>query len=358
MISLVSYSASSKCIPQHKVSRLHKAFIITPIVLQILASTAALALFLMGVGVVPASALLGVNVLAEGLFIGYLIYLRKKAGGASKSTPIEQKPTVEDKKSATVEELSEEFKKLLDSEEDSQDLGCDRIYGCIPTKKARIFLGETPTNGALVWGEHVLIQGPKKAEEASLMWGVVAQQNVKAIVRLVPDTASETQDVKGACIPYTPQVGTPINHGLDLSISQTAVVNAMQVIEKVTSFQYTLQQNAKTRDVFVFYFDGWEDKQALPEKEFPRLIKTFEALDALNGPIMIHCNAGVGRSGTFLACYKIYQLHKQNSKESIDLIKFVEDLRCYRCKAVENTRQFKMIVAFDDYLKKQSLINS
>ena len=65
------------------------------------------------------------------------------------------------------------------------------------------------------------------------------------------------------------------------------------------------------------------------------------------GPPIIHCSAGVGRTGTFIACSLIK--HLRLSKKEIDIPQIVLDLRKCRSGMVQTDEQYAFIYKFNDY---------
>jgi len=61
-------------------------------------------------------------------------------------------------------------------------------------------------------------------------------------------------------------------------------------------------------------------------------------------PIVIHCSAGIGRAGTFLAIHSMRQ-KALTSHETIDVMKTVLELRRQRMGAVQSGDQYKFVYA-------------
>ena len=82
----------------------------------------------------------------------------------------------------------------------------------------------------------------------------------------------------------------------------------------------------------------------------------------INNPILIHCSAGIGRTGVFLTLYAICnEIKKQiNSQNSVDLIfnvfNFVRKLKEMRMFSVENINQYNFIYKFlEQYLIERNV---
>lgn len=57
-----------------------------------------------------------------------------------------------------------------------------------------------------------------------------------------------------------------------------------------------------------------------------------------NRPIVVHCSAGVGRSGTFIAIDRILQ--EINEKDYVNIFELVYEMRKHRVSMVQNEQQY------------------
>ena len=67
------------------------------------------------------------------------------------------------------------------------------------------------------------------------------------------------------------------------------------------------------------------------------MLTTFQANLS---PILVHCSAGVGRTGTFLALYKLWNDYNNPNIHSLALLPTVVTLRCQRCLMVQKSVQY------------------
>lgn len=108
-------------------------------------------------------------------------------------------------------------------------------------------------------------------------------------------------------------------------------------------------------------FLNWPDHKVPNVQElyqtFVRMIKfTEENKKETTSPVVIHCSAGVGRTGTFIASSILYrEISISSNKESIEfnIFNLVRKLKEFRLYMVENIAQYKLIYAFvEAYLKE------
>ncbi len=94
-------------------------------------------------------------------------------------------------------------------------------------------------------------------------------------------------------------------------------------------------QEKTERIVTQFHFTVWPD-HGVPEHptsllQFVRRVMTANA-DS-EPPILVHCSAGVGRTGTFITLYT--QLQRIQAENNVDIFNFVRSMRYNRCSMVQ-----------------------
>ena len=111
--------------------------------------------------------------------------------------------------------------------------------------------------------------------------------------------------------------------------------------EKILSIKSVhIFKNTEIRSLKHFSFKCWTD-HSIPSTcdimvNFVRLIRSQYRPDQ-DGPLLVHCSAGVGRSGTFIALDQLIQKFDQSSdNDSIDVYSTVVNLRRFRDKMVQN----------------------
>ena len=129
----------------------------------------------------------------------------------------------------------------------------------------------------------------------------------------------------------------------------------------------SLKFGEETRDVWHFLFSGWPDF-AVPEADdraalLDLLRLSSEKNTAPSNPRIIHCSAGVGRSGTFIALdYLLAQVETgaiADIHEDMDIIfNVVNTLREQRMQMVQMEAQFQFLydVVREEYQRKQNAL--
>ena len=93
------------------------------------------------------------------------------------------------------------------------------------------------------------------------------------------------------------------------------------------------------------YFPDWPDHGVPSRTEFIQFHAEYrKRICALSKPtVVVHCNAGVGRSGTFVA-YDIAMHKRKSLGGSVDIVALVKDLRRYRTLMVQTAGQLEFLV--------------
>lgn len=109
--------------------------------------------------------------------------------------------------------------------------------------------------------------------------------------------------------------------------------------------KFNLEYNNEARQVYHLQYIKWEDhKEPLNPEHINTLIdQMFEY--SKGEKCIVHCSAGVGRTGTFIACALI-KLGNRN------VFEIVSELRKQRYKMVQTEDQYKFIYSYLKYLNE------
>ena len=92
---------------------------------------------------------------------------------------------------------------------------------------------------------------------------------------------------------------------------------------------------------------GWKDLD-IPNSLYHMLqvVKTmYDYIHNLKKKVLVHCHAGYGRTGTTIACYKIFD-------ESISAEVARDEIRKIRPECIQNKNQFNYCVKFQEYIRR------
>lgn len=119
-----------------------------------------------------------------------------------------------------------------------------------------------------------------------------------------------------------------------------------------------ISKNKKEKKIYQIHYTAWPD-HGVPNvdegKVFEPFIEIMQFIDKPeikgNGPIVVHCSAGVGRTGTFISMYYLEKEIMRQIKDEVSEIKFsifnlVRKLKEMRLRLVENEKQYQFIYQF------------
>lgn len=259
---------------------------------------------------------------------------------------------------AKPEKLAREFKEItvvaLELSYSASELGChkNRYADIFPYDKNRVILdidaeGSDYINASFIDGhtrkkEYIATQGPKP-ESVMDFWRMILQYNVRVIVQVTQFREGNT--IK--CHEYYPYNV----RGLTVTIKSKEVLELYDRTElTVVHDKYGLKEK-----VIHYYFKKWPD-HGVPEDPM-HLIMFVKKVKAEKrpsySPIVVHCSAGVGRTGTFIGLDLIMQRLKSESK--INIFETVKKLRFQRMKMVQTQQQYTFLYACTYELVKHKI---
>ncbi|XP_057298929.1 uncharacterized protein LOC130629666 isoform X1 [Hydractinia symbiolongicarpus] len=183
---------------------------------------------------------------------------------------------------------------------------------------------------------YIASQGPNKASIVDF-WQMVWEQDVPVIVM----ATNLVERSKRKCEQYWPTSGTQ-QYG-DMQVTLTFTDSFTDVV--VRSFSLKKAGSKEIRDVQQYHYMSWPD-HGVPE--FPsniinlrHKIRKEYPIEQMTKPILVHCSAGVGRTGTFICIDSMLHLSKQTNK--VDVFNFVNFLRTRRIHMVQTEDQYMFI---------------
>ncbi|XP_044538760.1 tyrosine-protein phosphatase non-receptor type 2-like [Gracilinanus agilis] len=188
---------------------------------------------------------------------------------------------------------------------------------------------------------YILTQGPLP-NTCSHFWLMVWQQDSKAVIML--NRLVEKDSVK--CSQYWPP-----NQGESLLFEEMGI-SVYMVGEDVGPYhtvRYLNLQNmmtGETRAISHFHYNSWPDF-GVPESpasflSFLFMVRESGCLSYERGPAIIHCSAGIGRSGTFaLIDTCLVLMEKKENPFSLNIRKVLVCLRKYRMGLIQTPEQLR-----------------
>ncbi|XP_030852464.1 receptor-type tyrosine-protein phosphatase alpha-like, partial [Strongylocentrotus purpuratus] len=196
---------------------------------------------------------------------------------------------------------------------------------------------------------YIASQGPNKASMDDF-WRMVWQENVTTIAMVTK--LKEGDKIK--CGKYWPNVpGDSVKFG-NIKVE----LESLEACTGGVKRKMTLRKGDDYRIVTQFHFTEWPDK-GVP-KHTSSLLKFIMEVKADHGqythPLIIHCSAGVGRTGVVISIDSVVA-HAKTTR-MVDVFNFVKNIRQKRPYMVQTQEQYAFIygAVLEDLLWRNTLI--
>ncbi|XP_031603532.1 receptor-type tyrosine-protein phosphatase alpha [Oreochromis aureus] len=200
------------------------------------------------------------------------------------------------------------------------------------------FINASFINGYQEKNKFIAAQGPKE-ETVNDFWRMIWEQNTATIVMVT--NLKERKECK--CAQYWPDQGCWTYGNIRVSVEDT------MVLVDYTIRKFCIQQvgdvsgKKPQRLITQFHFTSWPDF-GVPFTPIG-MLKFLKKVKACNpqyaGPIVVHCSAGVGRTGTFIVIDAM--LDMMIAEKKVDVFGFVTRIRAQRCQMVQTDMQYVFI---------------
>ncbi|KAJ3024025.1 hypothetical protein HKX48_007956 [Thoreauomyces humboldtii] len=191
-------------------------------------------------------------------------------------------------------------------------------------------------------------------------WQMIWEQNTGLIVMLT----KEEERGRTKCHPYVPSTNDgPVTYpnlgGLTVTLlEQDTMPNDDVLLRRVSLAKPSANGADETRSVWQLHYLAWPDHRAsspqsvLAVMDLARHLQGLaEKKDPACGPMLVHCSAGCGRTGTFCAIDSVLQLLERprgpptdvplDPHGDADIVRLtVEAFREHRVSAVQTVEQY------------------
>ncbi|KAM3832740.1 receptor-type tyrosine-protein phosphatase O isoform 1-T1 [Vipera latastei] len=183
--------------------------------------------------------------------------------------------------------------------------------------------------------EYIATQGPLP-ETRNDFWKMVLQQKSHIIVMLTQ--CNEKRRVK--CDHYWPFAEEPVLYG-DITVEMLSEEEQADWMYRNFRISYA----DEVQDVMHFNYTSWPDHGVPPTNAAESILHFVHMVrqqaTKSKGPMIVHCSAGVGRTGTFIALDRLLQHIRDH--EFVDILGMVSDMRSYRMSMVQTEEQYIFI---------------
>uniref|UniRef100_A0A6I8P1R3 Receptor-type tyrosine-protein phosphatase alpha n=1 Tax=Ornithorhynchus anatinus TaxID=9258 RepID=A0A6I8P1R3_ORNAN len=193
-------------------------------------------------------------------------------------------------------------------------------------------------NGYQEKNKFIAAQGPKE-ETVNDFWRMIWEQNTATIVMVT--NLKERKECK--CAQYWPDQGCWTYGNIRVSVEDVTVLVDYTVRKFCIQQVGDVTNKKPQRLVTQFHFTSWPDFGVpftpIGMLKFLKKVKTCNPQYA--GAIVVHCSAGVGRTGTFVVIDAM--LDMMATEKKVDVYGFVGRIRAQRCQMVQTDMQYVFI---------------
>ena len=198
----------------------------------------------------------------------------------------------------------------------------------------------------------IATQGPLESTIEDF-WVMCYAYDVKIIVML----CKLDEDYKEKCANYW---DTNLkNYNIEQTIETIHLNDGL----RMRKFKIINKDNGIGKDIIQIHFTCWPD-HSIPESAYNKIIDIIHMVDKFKAgcPVVVHCSAGIGRTGTFISLYNLYhEICEQINNIKIKEIKFsimnlVRKLKEMRLYLVESENQYTFLYQFVNIFLKQNNI--
>ncbi|NXX89568.1 PTPRJ phosphatase, partial [Centropus bengalensis] len=165
-------------------------------------------------------------------------------------------------------------------------------------------------------------------------WRMIWEKNIYSIVMLTKCV----EQARTKCEQYWPEKQSK-SYG-DIIVTMVSEI----VLPEWTIRDFTVEKadTPESHTVRQFHFTSWPD-HGVPETtdlliNFRHLVHEYSSQNPVDSPTLVHCSAGVGRTGTFIAIDRLIQ--QIDMENTVDVYGVVYDLRMHRPLMVQTEDQY------------------
>lgn len=182
--------------------------------------------------------------------------------------------------------------------------------------------------------QYIAAQGPMPSTQDDF-WRMIWEYNSRIIVMLTKTV--ENNRIK--CCQYWPSDREVVMYG-DIAVS---IIDETETDSWITR-EMNVSMGQQKRLVKQCFFTKWPDMKTPEDSssiiDFIRMVRSYCPIRG-SSPLVVHCSAGVGRTGAFIALdTAMYQIEEE---EKVDIFGIVYKMRLNRVSMVQNERQYIFI---------------
>ncbi|XP_061195011.1 receptor-type tyrosine-protein phosphatase epsilon-like [Saccostrea echinata] len=192
--------------------------------------------------------------------------------------------------------------------------------------------------------QYIAAQGPKQNTVIDF-WTMIWQERVTTIVMLT----NLKEGMKTKCTQYWPAANRHINYG-SVSVKLTdEKVYAFYIIRKLS---VNHKETIESRVVTQYHYTSWPDHGTPDPLCLVVFLDHVTRTNQRNSQTVVHCSAGIGRTGTYIALDVLNQIGRKTGK--VNVAEYVKKMRENRMNMVQTYEQYMTIfLALNEIFKSQ-----
>ncbi|KAG1714236.1 Tyrosine-protein phosphatase 99A [Nymphon striatum] len=203
-------------------------------------------------------------------------------------------------------------------------------------KKAPDYINANYIDGYNQHHAYIGTQGPMPATFGDY-WRMIWEQRVYIIVMIT----NLVERGRKKCDMYWPSEGASETYGI-IQVKVLEEINMATYIIRTISIKnlHVRRKKISERIIYQYHYTSWQD-HGVPEHPLPVLsfIKKSASANPENaGPIIVHCSAGVGRTGTYIVLDTM--LRQIKYRGSVNVKGFLNHIRQQRNYLVQTEEQY------------------
>nr|XP_022311908.1 uncharacterized protein LOC111117113 isoform X3 [Crassostrea virginica] len=180
---------------------------------------------------------------------------------------------------------------------------------------------------------YLAAQGPM-SKTSSDFWRMIWQEQVECIVMLT----NLIEGGKNKCFKYWPDKGEHLKVGLCRISLLQEIKYAFYTMRKL-SIERT--DTPMKRDIIQLHYTSWPDHGTPGELDLVQFHRAVMKRDKVGSPLLVHCSAGVGRTGTFIGYDALLKRGKETGR--INVFEFVKKMREDRMTMIQTKEQYAFL---------------
>ncbi|XP_061180598.1 receptor-type tyrosine-protein phosphatase kappa-like [Saccostrea echinata] len=183
-----------------------------------------------------------------------------------------------------------------------------------------------------LYGENRFIatQGPQKNTIIDF-WRMIWQENIECVLMLT----NLVENGKNKCKEYWPNKDRSMNIG---PCKIRLLEETTYAFFTVRKFSLQRENSNSLRTITQFHYTAWPDHGTPEEIGIVQFHRTVIKIYQARSPLLVHCSAGVGRTGTYIGLNVL--LHQGRETGRINVFEFVKQMREDRMNMVQTVEQY------------------